>query len=130
VLNAEGYKISPKQELIGTKERERIKSFLSAQIQNTDSSEVLCTGTSDGKGIYVAGNITLSRTNVGPDNILLVPFTTPADLKAIESVKAVIRTGGGTLSHAAITTRELKKPSVVLNGASWNDGSVEVTYYT
>ncbi len=130
VLNAEGYKISPKQELIGTKERERIKSFLSAQIQNTDSSEVLCTGTSDGKGIYVAGNITLSRTNVGPDNILLVPFTTPDDLKAIESVKAVITTGGGTLSHAAITTRELKKPSVVLNGASWNDGSVEVKYYT
>ncbi|GEM_PF-7101403 len=130
VLNGEGYKISPKQELIGTKERERIKSFLSAQIQNTDSSEVLCTGTSDGKGTYVAGNITFDRKNAGSGDILLVKFTVPDDVKAIESVKAVITTGGGTLSHAAITTRELKKPSVVLNGASWNDGSVEVTYYT
>ncbi|GAB1401123.1 hypothetical protein MASR1M68_00340 [Elusimicrobiota bacterium] len=130
LLNNEGYTVSAKQQLIGQKERERIKSFLNAQMQNTDSPEILCTGTSDGKGIYVAGNITLDRKNVGPNDILLVPFTTPDDVKAIETAKAVITTGGGVLSHAAITTRELKKPSVVLNGADWKDQHVEVEYYT
>lgn len=132
LLISEGYKISTKQQLIGQKERARIKSFLSAQIQNTDSPEILCVGTSDGKGTYVAGNITFKRENAGPDDILLVSFTTPDDVKTIETVKAVITTGGGTLSHAAITTRELKKPSVVLNGASFKEyeKAAEVTYYT
>ncbi|MDD5021479.1 MAG: PEP/pyruvate-binding domain-containing protein [Endomicrobiaceae bacterium] len=130
ILNAEGYEVSSKQQLIGQKERDRIKGFLNAQIQNTDSPEILCTGTSDGKGTYVAGNITFDRNNVGENDILLVPFTIPDDIKAIESSKAVITTGGGILSHAAITTRELQKPSVVLNGASWKDGYVDITYYT
>jgi hypothetical protein len=56
--------------------------------------------------------------------ILAVPYTTPDDLEAISRSAGVLATGGGSLSHAAITTRELGLPSIILHGAHWEKGSL------
>lgn len=128
LLSGEGYDIS-NQEWVGTRERQMIKNLLERKIQSIDSPEVRCTSTSDGNGIYVAGNITFDRKNVKEDNILVVPYTTPDDVEAIKTSKGIITTGGGILSHAAITTREFKKPSVVVNGAAWVDNEAEIQYF-
>ncbi|MFA7074417.1 MAG: PEP/pyruvate-binding domain-containing protein, partial [Endomicrobiaceae bacterium] len=128
LLSEEGYDIS-NQEWVGNRERKMIKNLLERKIQVKDSPEVRCTSTSDGNGIYVAGNVTFDRKNVREDSILVVPYTTPDDVEAIKTSKGIITTGGGILSHAAITTREFKKPSVVINGAAWIDNEAEIQYF-
>lgn len=128
LLSEEGYDIS-NQEWVGNRERQMIKNLLERKIQVKDSPEVRCTSTSDGNGIYVAGNITFDRKNVKEDSILVVPYTIPDDIEAIKTSKGIITTGGGILSHAAITTREFKKPSVVVSGASWSDNEAEIQYF-
>nr|MCR4662325.1 hypothetical protein [Endomicrobiaceae bacterium] len=85
---------------------------------------------SEGNGISVVGNITFDKDSVDENSILVVPYTTPDDMKFIEKSKGIITTGGGILSHAAITTRELEKPSVIFNGANWtNNDELEILYY-
>ncbi|MDD5102244.1 MAG: PEP/pyruvate-binding domain-containing protein, partial [Endomicrobiaceae bacterium] len=128
LLSQEGYDIS-NQEWVGTRERKLIRNLLERNIQVIDSPEVRCTSTSDGNGIYVSGNITFDKNNVNNDSILVVPYTTPDDIEAIKTSRGIITTGGGILSHAAITTREYKKPSVVINGATWLDKEAEIQYY-
>ena len=128
ILDKEGYVI-PQQEWVDSRERKRIKNMLSRQIQNMESPKIPSTPTSDGTGVSVVGNITFNKNNVNENSILVVPYTTPDDMRLIETAKGIITTGGGVLSHAAITTRELKKPSVVLNGATWTNDEVEILYY-
>ena len=128
ILDKEGY-IIPEQEWVMTRERKRIKNMLSRQIQTIESPKIPSTPTSDGTGVSVVGNITFDKNNVDANSILVVPYTTPDDMRFIETAKGIITTGGGVLSHAAITTRELKKPSVVLNGATWTNNEIEIVYY-
>ncbi|MDR1695652.1 MAG: hypothetical protein LBR69_03355 [Endomicrobium sp.] len=120
LLNAQGHKISgDEQAMLGERERVRmLNSLQNAYIDLTDSPQILATGTSEGNGTYVYGTITFDRKNVKPGDILVVPYTEPEDMSAIETASAIITTGGGVLSHAAITTRELRKPSVLLNNAA------------
>ena len=128
ILGKEGYVI-PEQEWVMTRERKRIKNMLSRQVQTVESPKIPSTPTSDGTGVSVVGNITFDKNNVDENSILVVPYTTPDDMRFIETAKGIITTGGGVLSHAAITTRELKKPSVVLNGAIWTNDEIEILYY-
>ena len=128
ILGKEGYVIS-KQEWVDSRERQRTKNLLMRDVQTVESPKIQSTSTSDGTGVSVVGNITFNKDNVDENSILVVPYTTPNDIKHIETAKGIITTGGGVLSHAAITTRELKKPSVVLGGATWIDGEVETLYY-
>ena len=128
ILGKEGYVI-PQQEWVDSRERKRIKNMLSRQIQTVESPKIPSTPTSDGTGVSVVGNITFDKNNVDENSILVVPYTTPDDMRFIETAKGIITTGGGVLSHAAITTRELKKPSVVLNGATWTNKEIEILYY-
>ncbi|MBR3627931.1 MAG: hypothetical protein IKN42_03680 [Elusimicrobia bacterium] len=128
ILGKEGYVI-PEQEWVMTRERKRIKNMLSRQVQTVESPKIPSTPTSDGTGVSVVGNITFDKNNVDENSILVVPYTTPDDMRFIETAKGIITTGGGVLSHAAITTRELKKPSVVLNGATWTNNEIEILYY-
>jgi protein-tyrosine-phosphatase/phosphohistidine swiveling domain-containing protein len=51
--------------------------------------------------------------------VFVAAYTTPDDLDAIRGAKAVITTSGGLLSHAAITTREMGIPAVILSRAEW-----------
>ena len=127
-MGKEGYVIE-KQEWVDSRERARTKSLLTRQLQSLESPKIQSTPTSDGTGVSVVGNITFNKDNVDENSILVVPYTTPNDMKHIETAKGIITTGGGVLSHAAITTRELKKPSVVLGGATWADDELEILYY-
>ena len=129
LLRQEGYDI-PKQEWIENRERQRIKNLLTRNIQTIESPNVPCTSTSEGKGVSVVGNITFNKDSVDENSIWIVPYTTPDDINLIEKAKGIITTGGGILSHAAITTREFKKPSVVFSGATWIDNNeIEILYY-
>ncbi|MCR4662957.1 MAG: hypothetical protein K5622_03605, partial [Endomicrobiaceae bacterium] len=131
LLAKEGYDI-PKQEGIEKREEQRIRNSLLRQVQSIESPNIPAASTSEGTGVSVVGNITFKKDKVNEKSILLVPYTTPDDIKAIKNAKGIITTGGGVLSHAAITTRELKKPSVVINGATWSsdeNNEVNILYY-
>ena len=54
-----------------------------------------------------------------PGGVFIAPYTTPDDLERMRKSAAVVTTGGGLLSHAAITTRELGLPAVILPSARW-----------
>jgi phosphoenolpyruvate synthase/pyruvate phosphate dikinase len=47
------------------------------------------------------------------DDILVAPSTTPDYVDAIRKCKAIITDWGGQTSHAAIISRELKKPCLI-----------------
>jgi len=47
------------------------------------------------------------------DEILVAPSTTPDYMDAIRRSKAIVTDWGGQTSHAAITSRELKKPCII-----------------
>jgi hypothetical protein len=65
------------------------------------------------------GPISFDRERAPEGSILAVPYTSPDDVEAISRSAGVLTTGGGSLSHAAITTRELGLPSAVLPSAGW-----------
>ena len=127
LLNNEGYDI-PRPDQGKSREIRRRKELLLREVQRIESPNIPCMSTSEGTGISIVGNITFNRDKVDENSILLVPFTSPDDMGYIEKAKGIITTGGGILSHAAITTRELQKPSVVLNGATWNENELEILY--
>ncbi|MFI5348951.1 MAG: PEP/pyruvate-binding domain-containing protein [Elusimicrobiota bacterium] len=88
---------------------------------------------SPGLGGFVTAEATFDRDGKS-GGVLFVPFTTPDDIDAIKKSAAVVTTGGGLLSHAAITTRELGIQSVLLPSARWvkePDGgaALELTVY-
>jgi hypothetical protein len=74
------------------------------------------------------GPVTFDRKKAGKGFVLAVPYTTPDDLEAISNSAGVVTTGGGALSHAAITTRELGLPSVILPPARWTKEGLEVEF--
>ncbi|MFI5349299.1 MAG: PEP/pyruvate-binding domain-containing protein [Elusimicrobiota bacterium] len=89
---------------------------------------------SPGRGGFVTARAAFDKGGK-PGAVLIVPFTDPDDLNAMRNAAAVVTTGGGLLSHAAITTRELGVASVIVPGAAWKkntDGtdSVEIALYT
>jgi hypothetical protein len=74
---------------------------------------------SPGGGGFSEGVLTFDRASKAVGAILAVPYTSPDDLEAIGRSAGVLTTGGGALSHAAITTRELGIPSAILPSARW-----------
>lgn len=53
------------------------------------------------------------KEKINKDEILVATSTTPDFINAIHNAQAVITDWGGLTSHAAIITRELKKPCIV-----------------
>ncbi len=89
---------------------------------------------SAGQGGFVTARATFDRAGK-PGAVLFVPFTEPDDINAIGQSAAVVTMGGGLLSHAGITTREMGIPSVILPTARWRKDSerrdyVELDVYT
>jgi len=82
---------------------------------------------SAGEGGFVTAPVTFDRAGK-PGAILFVPFTEPDDIDAIGRSAAVVTTGGGLLSHAGITTREMGIPSVILPTARWRKDSERRDY--
>lgn len=56
------------------------------------------------------------------DGILVDQYLTPDDDDKIQAARGVLITSGGELSHAAIRTREFKKPSLILKDVHYRDG--------
>ena len=129
ILSTQGYDLEI-QEWINETERERIEQSLYRRVQMIDTPEMRGLPTSSGNGTYVAGYITFNKNNVDRNSIFVAPYTTPDDVERIKTAKAIITTGGGVLSHAAITTREYKTPSVIINGANWNENELDILYYS
>jgi len=78
---------------------------------------------SPGHGRPVLARVVYEKSKAAEGGYVFVaPYTTPDDLDAIRASKAVITTSGGLLSHAAITTREMGIPAVILNRADWRNG--------
>lgn len=59
------------------------------------------------------------------DGILVDHYLTPSDDARIQAARGVVITSGGELSHAAIRTREFRKPSIILKDISYQDGMME-----
>jgi pyruvate,water dikinase len=51
--------------------------------------------------------------NIPPHSILVAPQTTPEFTPQLKKVAAIVTDEGGILCHAAIISRELKKPCVI-----------------
>jgi hypothetical protein len=100
---------------------ERLAALLKAPLppDGNDGAGTFGLPASPGKGDFATGPLTFDREGRSQGSILAVPYTTPDDLEAISGSAGVLTTGGGALSHAAITTRELGLPSVILSRSRW-----------
>jgi phosphoenolpyruvate synthase/pyruvate phosphate dikinase len=58
------------------------------------------------------------------DGILVDDYLTPEDDSKIQTARGVLITSGGELSHAAIRTREFKKPSLILKDVHYHNGAL------
>lgn len=65
----------------------------------------------------VEGVVTVIRDpkaeTLSPGDILVAPSTTPDYMEAIRRCKAIVTDWGGQTSHAAIASRELRKPCII-----------------
>jgi len=85
---------------------------------------------SPGHGRTLLARVTYDKAKAAAGGYIFVsPYTTPDDLDAIRGSKAVITTSGGLLSHAAITTREMGIPAVILPGVEWADGAASMSSF-
>jgi phosphohistidine swiveling domain-containing protein len=100
---------------------ERLLALMRSPIAAEAGARALGMGSSPG---IASGPVSFDRANGPAGSILAAPFTTPDDLAAIARSAGVITTGGGALSHASITTRELGLPSVILPDGRWGKGSL------
>jgi protein-tyrosine-phosphatase/phosphohistidine swiveling domain-containing protein len=128
LLRREGFSIG-RPEAWTLPQHRRLLGLLKEPLPRRPASRETASGiaSSPGKGAFSIGPLSFDRSNPAAGAILAVPFTTPDDLEALSKSAGVITTGGGALSHAAITTRELGIPSAILPSASWGqDGALAV----
>ncbi len=119
ILKDDGYEIENTR--INLSETENIKNKLKEKIIDTNITGQLINAriTSKGKKEYNILKVSFDNENVDEDTVLFKEFTTPKDFSAIKNAGGIITTAGGTLSHAAITTKELGKPSLIIDNSQW-----------
>jgi protein-tyrosine-phosphatase/phosphohistidine swiveling domain-containing protein len=103
---------------LSDRQKQHVKGLLEAKPAEERASLAEAAGLGASPGVAV-GPVTFDKANPKKGSILAVPYTTPDDLEAISRCAGVLATGGGSLSHAAITTRELGIPSIILHSARW-----------
>lgn len=110
----------PEVEPISNAQAALLESRLRAPLKVSAAlgDRVLGLAASAGAGGFVTAPLTFDRQGHA-GKVLVVPYTTPDDIDAIGKSAAVVATGGGLLSHAAITTREQRIPSVIVPDAQW-----------
>lgn len=92
----------------------KIRQWL-IEVKNKDK-EIKGTVACPGPIIRGTARVILSATQVGKvrkGEILVAPNTTPDYLLAMKQANAILTEKGGLTSHAAIVSRELKKPCIV-----------------
>ncbi|MFC2062237.1 PEP/pyruvate-binding domain-containing protein, partial [Elusimicrobiota bacterium] len=119
-LDRERYETGPPQEITKA-EYELAKQKLHAQpYAEILGDTVRGIASSPGTGQPVTGIATYRKDHKKKQGkVLIAPYTEPDDVSAIKESKAVITTGGGTLAHAGITTREFGIPSAIISSARW-----------
>lgn len=85
----------------------KITSFVSKEIKGVTA----CAGEAKGKAMIIRSKNDLGKFQVG--YILVAKHTMPDYLSAMSKAAAIITDEGGMTSHAAIVSRELKKPCIV-----------------
>ncbi|MFA6579036.1 MAG: PEP/pyruvate-binding domain-containing protein [Elusimicrobiota bacterium] len=120
LLQESGYDPRP-GEALSASQQKNLQDLLKAPVpaQSLAQAEAFGLPASPGKGEFSTGPLLFDKKKQQDGAVLAVPYTSPDDLEAISKSAAVITTGGGSLSHAAITTRELGLPSVILFSARW-----------
>jgi pyruvate,water dikinase len=69
----------------------------------------------------ICGIVNRNRSfDVQPGEILVVPMTDINYFSSMKKAAAIVTFEGGSLCHAAIISRELKKPCVVGIGNEWS----------
>ncbi|MFA6093163.1 MAG: PEP/pyruvate-binding domain-containing protein [Elusimicrobiota bacterium] len=113
-------------EALSASQEQRLKTLREAFIPESspvEQAEAYGLSAAPGKGEFAVGPILFDRTQLQEGAILAVPYTSPDDMEVISRSAGVLSTGGGALSHAAITTRELGLHSVILPSALWRSES-------
>jgi hypothetical protein len=110
-------------ESLSLPQQAHIQDMLKAHIAGRPlgQAETLGLPASPGRGAFSVGPILFDKMSRVEGGILTVPYTNPDDMEAISRAAGVLTTGGGSLSHAAITTRELGLPSIILYAAHWKN---------
>ncbi|MFA6579033.1 MAG: PEP/pyruvate-binding domain-containing protein, partial [Elusimicrobiota bacterium] len=128
LLQQNGY--APRSgEALSASQQRRLQSLLKAPLMEEAQEQAQAFGVpaSPGKGEFSTGPLLFDKKKMQEGAVLAVPYTSPDDIEAISRSAAVLTTGGGSLSHAAITTRELGLPSAILSSAHWTkDGEKPV----
>ncbi|MFC1612888.1 PEP-utilizing enzyme [Patescibacteria group bacterium] len=75
------------------------------------TGSVACKGFAKGKAKIVFELSELNKIENG--NILITPMTTPEMMPALKKASAIVTDEGGITCHAAIVSRELKKPCII-----------------
>ena len=117
ILDYEGYEI--KDINLNLDEKEKRKNQFKDTILYKPERLIQANITSKGKEEFIIGEVSFDSDNIDDDKILFKRFTTPKDFTAIKNAGGVVTTSGGTLSHAAITTKELGKPSLITDNCIW-----------
>jgi len=78
---------------------------------DTIKGNTACGGKVTGQVRVVMGETHFSKFNKG--EILVAPMTRPEYLPLMKNASAIITDEGGITSHAAIVSRELKKPCII-----------------
>ena len=117
ILEQEGYKVKDIKNI----NKIKINKYNLNKIIKIENELNLINGQTacEGKEEYKVLKISFDTENIDENTALFKEFTTPNDYDAIEKSGGVLTTSGGMLSHAAITTRELGKPSLRLNNCKW-----------
>ncbi|MBI1908369.1 hypothetical protein HYS28_03045 [Candidatus Uhrbacteria bacterium] len=71
-----------------------------------------CAGSATGRVRIVTAD-TLAEATIPGGDVLVMDMTTPDALPLMQRASAIVTERGGLLSHAAIVSRELKKPCIV-----------------
>ena len=142
ILEYEGYEIN--NIWVSSIEKANRKNKLKENMLQKPEQLIDANITSEGKNKHLIGEVVFDEEldNINENKILFKKFTTPKDFSVIKKSGGVITTAGGSLSHAAITTKELGKPSLILNETEWKTETktdeqgneylqkyLEVTYY-
>jgi phosphohistidine swiveling domain-containing protein len=122
VLWVEGEKTEAEEEMTAP-QRERLQGLLRAPLPKAFATSAFGLPASPGDAV---GALTFDRSNPARGAILAVPYASPDDFQAISRCAGVVATGGGALSHAAITTREMGRPCVILRAARWSRDGLKV----
>ena len=98
---------------VSGKESEKIKEFLTEKIKkvNEFKGQIASKGLVKGKVILIFNRKDCSKIEKG--DILVTSMTTPEMVPAMEKASAFVTDEGGITCHAAIISREMKKPCII-----------------